>query len=181
MKSFIVLSLAVLLLILFALGLGAYNMAATDKHWKITEQIITWVRERSIKVRSEDLEVPVIDESEIFATGAQHYNAMCTGCHLAPGKEPTEIAMGLYPQAPVFHERTAVTDAENKLQLTKKNFWVIKYGIKMTAMAAWGPTHDDTTIWAIAAFIHELPGMTAEQYAALVINTKHHDYHDNHD
>lgn len=178
MKSFIILSLAVILLIFFALSSGAYNMAATDKHWTITEKMITWVRENSIEARSEDLEVPVIDEADIFSTGAEHYNAMCTGCHLAPGKEPTEIAIGLYPQAPVFHERDPVANAGNKIQYTKNYFWVIKNGIKMTAMPAWGLTHTDDVIWALAAFIHELHGMNAEQYAALVIESEHHHYHE---
>ena len=177
MKSFIILSLAVLLLILFALSSGAYNMAASEKHWKITEKIITWVRESSIEARAKDLVVPTIDEADISLTGAEHYDAMCTNCHLAPGREPTELAIGLYPQAPLFHKKTHVTNIEEKLQATKEYFWVIKNGIKMTAMPAWGLTHDDESIWAMAAFALKLHGMTAEQYEALFIDSDHDSDH----
>lgn len=180
MKSFIILSLAALLIIIFTLGSGAYNMAATEKHWAITEKVITWVRESSIEVRAKDLEVPTIDETDILLIGAEHYNAMCTICHLAPGRKPTELATGLYPQAPVFHERTPVTDAEEKLHSTKEYFWVIKNGIKMTAMPAWGLTHDDESIWAMAAFVHRLHGMADEQYEAIV-ETDHHGHQHNDD
>lgn len=182
MKSLIILSLLVLSLILFALGSGAYNIAATDKHWAVTEKLITWVRESSIEARSKDLEVPTIDETDILSTGAKHYNAMCTGCHLAPGQEPTELAIGLHPQAPVFYQQSPATDAKEMLQATKKYFWVIKNGIKMTSMPAWGLTHDDETIWAMAAFIHKLHGITAEQYAALVVDSgnDHEDQHNHH-
>jgi mono/diheme cytochrome c family protein len=43
----------------------------------------------------------------------------------------------------------------------------VKNGIKMTGMPAFGPTHDDQTIWNIVAFVNQLPNMTAERYRAL--------------
>jgi mono/diheme cytochrome c family protein len=50
---------------------------------------------------------------------------------------------------------------------TANLFWIVKNGIKMTGMPAFGPTHDDKTIWNIVAFVNQLPNMTAEQYRAL--------------
>ena len=46
-------------------------------------------------------------------------------------------------------------------------FWVIKHGIKMSAMPAWGKTQDDAAIWELVAFIRQLPQMTPESYASL--------------
>lgn len=178
MKSFIILSLAALLVIIFALSSGVYNMDASEKHWTITEKIITWVRENSTGARAKDLVVPIIDEADILMIGADHYNAMCTICHLAPGKEPTELAVGLYPQAPLFYKKAPVTDTEENLRLTKEYFWVIKNGIKMTAMPAWGLTHNDESIWAMAAFVLKLHGMTTEQYEALIEPDHHGHQHD---
>lgn len=173
MKSFIIVALTALIIVVVALGSGAYNMAATEKHWAITEQMITWVRESSIKARAEELEVPAFDE-EMLTKGFKHYKDMCTGCHLAPGKEPTELAKGLYPQAPVFHKRAPITDAQDKLYLSQKYFWVTKNGIKMTAMPAWGISHDDEDIWAITAFLQRLHGMTAEEYAQFAVMLDSH-------
>jgi len=34
----------------------------------------------------------------------------------------------------------------------------------MTSMLAFGPTHDDDRIWAIVAFVQQLPTMTSAQY-----------------
>lgn len=50
----------------------------------------------------------------------------------------------------------------------KAAFWVIKHGIKMSAMPAWGPTHDDATIWSMVAFLQKLPILDATQYKAIV-------------
>jgi len=40
----------------------------------------------------------------------------------------------------------------------------------MSAMPAWGldGSHDDQTIWSMVAFLEKLPGMTPEQYKAIV-------------
>ncbi|MGH8456557.1 MAG: c-type cytochrome, partial [Stenotrophobium sp.] len=48
-----------------------------------------------------------------------------------------------------------------------EEFWMIKHGVKMTAMPAWGPTHDDAKIWGMVAFLQKLPKLTPAQYAAM--------------
>jgi molybdopterin-biosynthesis enzyme MoeA-like protein len=37
----------------------------------------------------------------------------------------------------------------------------------MTGMPALGPTHADHDLWAIAAFVRQLPTMTPEEYQAM--------------
>ena len=85
---------------------------------------------------------------------------MCSGCHLAPGMKRTEISQGLYPRAPELRRGSHLTPAEE--------FWVVKHGIKMTGMAAWGVTHDDDLLWDIVAFLRKLPELSADQYQTLV-------------
>jgi mono/diheme cytochrome c family protein len=183
MKTIIGLLLAAVLVAGYVMGTGVYNMAATEKHWMITEKLIEWMRINSIAARANELEIPALDESESLSVGALHYNAMCTGCHLSPGQEPTELAQGLYPQAPVFHQRTPLTDIEALQKQTKSYFWVIKNGIKMTAMPAWGLTHDDETIWAMAFFVQKLEGMPASTYDELTHTSddSHHQHEHAHD
>ncbi|MDP1559548.1 MAG: cytochrome c [Nitrosomonas sp.] len=171
MKLIVSLLTALLLIGIIALGSGAYNMAATEKHWAITEKIIEWVRESSIEARAKDLEVPPLDDASALVTGAEHYDAMCVGCHLAPGRAQTELALGLYPQAPVFHKREPLTDATEILDHAREYFWVIKNGLKMTAMPAWGLSHDDDVIWAMTAFVLKISGMTPQRYEELIIGS----------
>ena len=82
---------------------------------------------------------------------------MCVDCHLAPGMDSSEIRQGLLPKPPKLQE---VVDEWKPAEL----FWIIKNGVKMTGMPAWGPTHSDAKIWAIVAFLEKLPHMTAAQY-----------------
>src|SRR5204863_8211370 len=97
---------------------------------------------------------------ERIRAGAGLYAEMCTACHLGPGIEPTEISQGLYPPAPQFARGDDLTAAEQ--------FWTIKHGVKLTAMAAWGKTHSDELIWDMVAFIRQLPKMSPERYKATV-------------
>jgi mono/diheme cytochrome c family protein len=72
----------------------------------------------------------------------------------------TEISQGLYPPAPELTHGSDLSPAEE--------FWVIKHGLKMTGMAAWGKTHDDTLVWNMVAFLQKMPKLSPEQYKALV-------------
>jgi hypothetical protein len=72
----------------------------------------------------------------------------------------TEISRGLYPRAPQLRRGSRPTPAED--------FWVVKHGIKMTGMPAWGVTHNDEILWDVVAFLRKLPDLTADQYQTLV-------------
>jgi len=80
----------------------------------------------------------------------------------------TEISQGLYPRAPELRRGSRLTPAEE--------FWVVKHGVKMTGMPAWGVTHNDELLWDVVAFLRKLPELTADQYQTLVKSTpKTHD------
>jgi len=140
---------------------GAYNVAADAPHSRLGLKLLQTVTQRSVHVRSSQIDVPDLsaDPSQL-AIGAEHYAEMCAECHLAPNKADSELRRGLYPEPPNLMEAGHLDAAEA--------FWVIKHGIKLTSMPAWGATHDDATIWSIVAFIQKLPTLTAEDYRNLV-------------
>ena len=138
---------------------GIYNIGADDHHTRPVYALMQTLREHSIERRSKDLTVPNLDDPQLILNGAGQYAAMCTGCHLAPGMADSEIRPGLYPQPPELSKFKSDP---------REAFWVIKHGIKMSAMPAWGGSHDDATIWSMVAFLQELPGLTSDEYKAIV-------------
>src|SRR3546814_3504228 len=64
---------------------GLYNIAADDQHTRPVYAMLTTFRERSIAARVKDLQLPDVTDPARIRQGAGNYNAMCTGCHLAPG------------------------------------------------------------------------------------------------
>jgi mono/diheme cytochrome c family protein len=150
---------------------GAFDVSADVPHSPVIYKLLESARQRSIEVRSADIAVPPLDDEKMVAEGAEHYDAMCTGCHLAPGAPDTELRRGLYPQPPKLAEVRGLPPA--------RAFWAIKHGIKLTAMPAWGTTHDNAAIWNIVAFLQKLPDLTPEQYQALTAAAGHdHEGHE---
>lgn len=138
---------------------GIYNIAATQPHWDITRWFIETLKDRSIDVHSEDVQVPNLDEATIKQAAFSHYHGMCRLCHGAPGVEPEEFAKGLYPEPP---EMTSghLQQEFNQAQI----HWIAKHGIKLTGMPAFGPTHTEEALWGLVALVEEMDDMSPEQY-----------------
>ena len=146
-----------------AIYAGLYNIAADVPHTQPVYWLLDTIRQRSVIARARDIVVPNdLDDANRISKGASEYAEMCSGCHLAPGMKRTEISQGLYPRAPELRRGTDLTPAEQ--------FWIIKHGVKMTGMPAWGITHDDELLWDVVAFVRKLPEMTPEQYETMVKN-----------
>ncbi|HVU82057.1 MAG TPA: cytochrome c [Rhodanobacteraceae bacterium] len=140
---------------------GAYQVGADVPHWGITRHAIGFLREHTIERRVADIKPPPLDDPALVKLGAQHYAEMCVGCHLAPGMGHSDLRDGLYPKPPNL-TRFAPDPAEA--------FWIIKHGLKMTAMPAWGATHDDHTIWAMVAYLQKQPRMSVDEFRTLTAN-----------
>ena len=149
--------------------MGSFDVAADKPHSQPVFWLMDTVRERSVAIRAADIVVPGdLAEAKRIASGAAQYDEMCSLCHLAPGMKRTEISRGLYPRAPELRRKSELTPAEQ--------FWVVKHGLKMTGMPAWGVTHDDELLWDVVAFLRKLPDLTADQYQTLVKSApKSHD------
>lgn len=149
--------------------MGSFDVAADKPHSQPVFWLMDTVRERSVATRAADITVPGdLADAKRIPSGAAQYDEMCSFCHLAPGMKRTEISRGLYPRAPELRRKSSLTPAEQ--------FWVVKHGLKMTGMPAWGVTHNDELLWDVVAFLQKLPELSADQYQALVKSApKSHD------
>lgn len=168
--SIFILSALVLVVAAIFIVTGAYDIGADAPHSKVVFSILDELRDRSIEHHSGSVRLPSnLDDPRRIAAGAALYNEMCTGCHLGPGVERSELSQGLYPPAPELAQGDDLGPQEQ--------FWVIKHGVKLTAMPAWGKTHDDELIWDMVSFIRHMPKMNANQYRAAVASSpaSHHE------
>lgn len=174
LASFIILVLVALLGGGAFVYLGAFDVAATDRHSPAVYWLLEQARNRSIRTHAAGIQVPAgLDDPQKILVGTDHFAAHCAVCHGAPGVPKGDIARGLYPAPPDLAQAAAhYSPAEL--------FWILKNGIKMTGMPAWSD-HGDDALWAIVAFIEKLPGMTEQDYAKLVMASMaaggHHHHH----
>lgn len=162
---------------------GRYNVAADVPHSQVVYGLLERLRVNSIRHHARDIATPAdLADGERIRRGAGNYDAMCVGCHLAPGVATSEISRGLYPRPPNLSTGPAMAPAEA--------FWVTRHGIKATGMPGWGQSMDDAYIWDMVALLQVLPGMSAEAYRTLVDASPGHSHgggegmdhgHHNHD
>lgn len=142
--------------------LGRYDVSATKPHPAIINKIFHGIAERSIKRNSASLTVPYdVDDKDMYVKGFKEYEHMCVQCHGAPGVEASPTGKGLFPPPPKFPE-------EKLYEYSLKDiFWVTKNGVQMTGMPAYGPTHEDETIWAVAIFLDRSRSLSEVEYRKL--------------
>ncbi len=137
---------------------GSISVAAVDEESGFTQWLLHTTYEQSVSSHATGIEPPAdLDSPSMINRGAQNYQAMCTGCHTAPGEQPSVQSQGLNPHPPDL--------AELSDELTPgEAFWVIKNGVKMTGMPAFGPTHEDTELWALVAFLQHMHEASASEF-----------------
>src|SRR5574343_1857115 len=161
-----------------AIGLvqtGGLDFAADTAHSEGVTKLIAWAREQSVAKQAKDIVPPAdLAAAERIRRGAGNYEAMCVGCHLSPGAEDSEIRKGLYPEPPNLSLPAATPEASGG---DGRRFWIIKHGIKGSAMPAWAKGGmDDEAIWDLTAFIKVLPKLSAKEYQASVAASEGHSH-----
>lgn len=116
---------------------------------------------------------PFKDAPSILPSGMAHYRVNCVLCHGAPEVGAAELAHGLNPPAPDLDAEGTQSRTDGQL------FWVVRNGIRMTGMPAFGPTHEDDEIWHIIAFVRHLPDLTELERQTLLAGVKEEgDHHE---
>jgi cytochrome c553 len=139
---------------------GLVNVAASSGHWAVTDWFLHWVMRNSVKTHAMGTAVPDLSNPALLHRGAGHYQSGCAWCHGAPGEPQNPAMLAATPPPP---ELLAVNEKWQPHQL----FWIVKHGIKFTAMPAWIALDRDDEIWSMVAFLRALPAMSAERYRAL--------------
>ena len=180
MKILIIVLALTVSLILGVIGFaysGIYDVGAASPHSGFSNWLLSTTSKASIARRAIDIDVPDLSDVAMVNAGINDFDAMCSGCHGAPGKPPEAMGQGLNPPAPDLVESAAGMSPSEL-------FWVTKHGIRMTGMPAWGATHDDSALWPVVAFMSALPGMSGDDYQALLAGAAgagHHAPDETHD
>ena len=149
---------------------GLYDVSASTPHSGLSNWAMSTTMRASIERRAKDITVPELNDDALIRAGINDFEAMCVGCHGAPGKARGPAGKGLNPQAPDLRESA-------QQRTPAELFWATKHGIKMTGMPAWGATHDDESLWPVVALMVALPELDAKSYTELLVSAEGHGHH----
>jgi mono/diheme cytochrome c family protein len=163
MKNFLMgFAAAFILIPLFVLAYFALGMADTrgDVRPPAWETAIMKPAVRAaVRRNAANLAVPGAATEDSIIAGGKLYVMGCMGCHGEPGKPLAEDHAN-YPQVPQLpHVGTRYSEPET--------YWIIKHGIRMTAMSAYGSFYDDEQLWSLAAFIRHIDKLTPAEIEAI--------------
>ncbi|MGE3176079.1 MAG: c-type cytochrome [Vicinamibacterales bacterium] len=139
---------------------GLVPIKASSGHWRITELVLQFAKQRSIATHSLGTRVPPLDDPALVTKGAGHFEFGCRPCHGSPWSERPRVAAAMLPQPP---ELRSIVERFDAAEL----FYIVKHGLKFTGMPAWPAPGRDDEVWSVVAFLTTLPNLTRGEYERL--------------
>jgi cytochrome c553 len=141
---------------------GIVPIKASSGHWAITAWFLHFSMQRSVSTHSIGIQVPVsLDEPKLVLKGAGHFETGCSPCHGRPQQHHPEIPQQMTPHPPYLPPRISEWEPQEL-------FYIVKHGVKFTGMPAFPSQKRDDEVWAMVAFLLELPELDEAGYRRLV-------------
>lgn len=146
--------------VLIAAWIGFFNVGASTGHWKITEWFLHFAMRSAVRTYALAVDDPERLPRDGIQTAAAHFARGCAVCHGAPGEPRSPVARAMLPQPPDL-SRVVGTWKDAEL------FRIVKHGVRFTGMPAWPNQARDDEVWAMVAFLRDLPAMKPAAYRFL--------------
>ena len=136
------------LLVILSARLGVLPVHADVTPSRIETTLLGSALRASVVRHAPNDNNPVAPSEEHLIAGAKLYRQMCSRCHGIASESENLYGRSFYPPAPkLLLSRPSYTDGQM--------FWLIKHGIRNTAMPAWGSLLSDDDIWKVVTFIQK--------------------------
>lgn len=144
----------------FALGLTEIRSDLKPSRWE--SMIMGSAVRASVRRSAAGIANSATSNHETLVAGGKLYVAGCAGCHGELGK-PFREEHDHFPQVPQLpHLGTQYSEPEV--------YWVVKHGIRMTGMSAYGPFYSEQQLWSLSAFVHQINNLPPDVRAAVLAN-----------
>jgi len=94
---------------------------------------------------------------ESIEEGDRLYGTECGACHGLDGNKPTDAGRWMYPRAADLSSQEVQQYSDREL------FWIVKNGIRLSGMPAFGRVESNEHIWNLVQYLRTLPRSTAPE------------------
>jgi mono/diheme cytochrome c family protein len=134
------------------LKLGYADLRAKpEPSWLESKLAVTAV-DASVARHATRQQNPLPPTEATLLDGARLCRDKCADCHGRPDNPVSDYGGSFNPRAPQFMQ------ASPRLP-ENQNFYVIKYGVRWSAMPAWGNITADSEIWQVVTFLGRLENL----------------------
>ena len=133
-----------------------HGFSARDEPTALEAFFARRVRHLAVPRAAREMTNPVKLNVDVLSEARTHFADHCASCHGNDGRGQTTIGRNLYPRTPDMTSPKTQSLPDGEL------FYIIKHGIRMTGMPAWGEDtpEDDRESWKLVHFIRHLPDIT---------------------
>lgn len=147
------------LVILAAIAIIAvlsFNLSAIPEPGP-TETAIALRAKRFLIMRASGRGIPAAstDSAASIAEGQKRFGTECGMCHGLSGRTPTDNGRWMYPRAADLGSEPVQQYSDREL------FWIIKNGIRLSGMPAFGKVETDEHIWDLVHYARTLRSVPA--------------------
>lgn len=154
MKRFLWITASILVLVLLGgtLFVSQFNLSALPEPGRVETLVATkgkrfFIQRASrgqIPPSTKDMKASLVEGDKLFGTD-------CSECHGNSGRKPTDSGRWMYPRAADLGSAEVQQYSDGEL------FWIVKNGIRLSGMPAFGRVESDENIWDLAHFVRTLP------------------------
>ena len=156
MRNFLAGIAATLIVLTFGgwlyLRLGYADLRAGVPPSWLESQFATTVLAASVVRHAPPQQNPIAPTEANLLDGARLYRDKCADCHGRPDNPVSDYGAAFNPRAPQFMQ------AHPRLR-ENQDFYVIRYGVRRSAMPAWGNIMADSEIWQVVTFLNQLDNL----------------------
>jgi mono/diheme cytochrome c family protein len=156
MKRRILIVLIVIALGTLAVFIGFYqvNIDALQEPGRLETFLATRAKQVLVHRSSsrDNLSPAPTDLRESIEEGDKLFGTECAQCHGLDGRTPTDAGRWMYPRA------TDLTPPEVQQYSERELFWIVKNGIRLSGMPAFGRVESDEHIWNLSHYVRTLRG-----------------------
>jgi mono/diheme cytochrome c family protein len=139
-------------------GLTQINLDAVEEPGQVETFLATQVKHLLIQRSSREGIPPAPTNAQASVEeGRKLYATDCSMCHGSDGRTPTDFGRWMYPRASDLTSSLVQNYSDREL------FWIVKNGIRLSGMPAFGSVESDEHIWDLVRHVRTLRGTAPEE------------------
>ncbi len=153
MKKFVTVGIGVLVLLgAIVAAPSLFTLSALPEPGRTETFLATKAKHYLVRRSSlEGVPPPPADRQASIKEGERIFGTECGACHGNNGHNPTDAGRWMYPRA------ADITSHDSQSYSDREVFWIVKNGIRLSGMPAFGEVESDEHIWDLVFYVRNLP------------------------
>jgi mono/diheme cytochrome c family protein len=143
--------LLIIVLVVAALVTTGLTLSALPEPGRVETAMATKAKHYLVRRSSrEGIPHAPFDRQGAIKEGERLFGTECGACHGNSGHNPTDAGRWMYPRAADLTSRDSQSYTDQQL------FWIIKNGIRLSGMPAFGKVEPDEHIWDLVFYVRTM-------------------------